>query len=72
MPRGTVLFYNDAGGFGFITDDAAPNNREANVFFASRLMVEHSFEKDDRVEFELGTHRPGKGPTAQSMKLVED
>lgn len=65
--EGTVKFFNDSKGFGFVT----PDNGGADVFVSARILGRagiQSLESDQRVRFEA---RPGdKGPMADKIELI--
>ncbi len=67
MATGTVKWFNDQKGFGFIVDDET----KADVFVhQSKIMMKgfRSLDTDDRVEYEI---REGpKGPHACNVQLV--
>jgi hypothetical protein len=77
MAFGTILFWlerPESFGFGFISSDDAPNNREANVWFSRRALHYGRPRKGDRVEYSL-IDRPlkiGESPTADTVELVDD
>ena len=67
MAHGTVKWFNDQKGFGFITRDEGPD-----VFVHYSAIADttgfKSLSEGDQVEFEV-TQGP-KGPQAQSVKKV--
>lgn len=63
MKKGTVKFFNDAKGFGFIIDSETKTEYFVHV---SGLIDE--IREDDNVEFELKEGR--KGLNAVSVKVV--
>ncbi|WMT75070.1 hypothetical protein [Bradyrhizobium sp. Ash2021] len=75
MPNGTVLFwktYTDSQrGFGFIACDDTPDKRETNVWFGPKSLGGLTVRSGDRVEFDVGNYRPGKGPSASHVRLCE-
>lgn len=73
---GTVLFYMtkpDGKSFGFIEPDHARGNREANVWFAHWTLRDTiTIRTGDRVEYEPGHFRDGKGQSAKSVWYAKD
>ena len=63
MKKGTVKFFNDSKGFGFIIDDESKTEYFVHV---SGLIDE--IREDDNVEFELKEGR--KGLNAVNVKVV--
>ncbi|MCK5823705.1 MAG: cold shock domain-containing protein [Bacteroidales bacterium] len=63
MKKGTVKFFNEAKGFGFITEEDAKNEYFVHV---SGLIDE--IQEGDEVEFELAEGR--KGLNAVNVKLI--
>jgi len=63
MKKGTVKFFNDSKGFGFIIDDESKTEYFVHV---SGLIDE--IREDDQVEFELKEGR--KGLNAVNVKVV--
>ena len=58
METGTVKFFNEGKGFGFIT----PDGDGKDLFVHSSAIVSGPITKDDKVEFEIGEGQ--KGPCA--------
>lgn len=64
MQTGTVKFFNDEKGFGFITPDA-----EGNDIFVHVSAVERgTLSNDEKVSFVIGEGT--KGPCAMEVKTV--
>ena len=61
METGTVKFFNEDKGFGFIT----PDNGGKDLFVHSSGIVNGPIAKDDKVEFEIGEGK--KGPCAEKV-----
>ena len=63
MSTGTVKFFNQEKGFGFITDDNSKQD-----FFVHANNLSQEIKQSDRVEFEVREGR--KGPEAYNVKKV--
>jgi CspA family cold shock protein len=63
MAQGTVKFFNDSKGFGFITEDGSENDHFVHI---SGLIDE--VREGDTVEFDLQEGR--KGMNAVNVKVV--
>lgn len=63
MSNGTVKFFNDSKGFGFITEDGAKKDHFVHV---TGLIDE--IHEGDRVEFDLEQGR--KGLNAVNVKVI--
>jgi CspA family cold shock protein len=65
MTTGTVKFYNDSKGFGFIT----PEDGSKDVFVhASALPEGGSLREGDKVSFDIVDGQ--KGPQAANLKVI--
>ena len=65
MATGTVKWFNDAKGYGFITPDDGSEDLFAH-FSAIQMQGYKSLEENQRVEFEV-TQGP-KGPQAENVR----
>jgi CspA family cold shock protein len=63
MNKGTVKFFNDAKGFGFITEEGS--NKEHFVHISGLI---DEIRENDRVEFELQEGK--KGLNAVNVKVI--
>ena len=61
METGTVKFYNEAKGFGFIT----PDNGGKDLYVHSTAVQNGPLKEGDKVEFEVG--QGDKGPRAENV-----
>ena len=61
--EGTVKFFNETKGFGFIT----PTDGSKDIF-VHKSEVPGSLQEGDRVEFEVG--QGDKGPLAKNVQVV--
>jgi CspA family cold shock protein len=67
MPTGTVKFFNDDKGFGFIT----PDNGGADVFVhVSALERGSSLKEGQKVSYELGQDRRTGKSKAENVNLL--
>ncbi|NML56223.1 cold-shock protein [Chryseobacterium cheonjiense] len=64
MQEGTVKFFNEAKGFGFIT----PADGSRDVFVHSSGLISRSIQENDRVVFEV--QQGQKGLNAVNVKLA--
>ena len=62
MARGTVKFFNEGKGFGFIT----PENGGKDVFVHSTAIQGGALKEGDKVEFD--TQQGQKGPQAANVR----
>lgn len=63
MKTGTVKFFNEAKGFGFIVQDE--NNQE---IFVHQTGLVHEIRENDRVSFDIVDGR--KGPNAVKVERI--
>jgi CspA family cold shock protein len=61
MEAGTVKFYNESKGFGFIT----PDNGGKDLYVHSTAVQNGPIKEGDKVEFEIG--QGDKGPRAENV-----
>ncbi|WP_306053003.1 cold-shock protein [Natronococcus wangiae] len=61
MPTGTVAFFNDTGGYGFIETDEIDDD----VFFHMEDVGGADLEEGQEVEFEI--EQAEKGPRAKNL-----
>jgi CspA family cold shock protein len=59
MPIGTVKFFNDSKGYGFIQPDEGGNDAFVHITAVERAGM-RSLQKDQRVSYELEEDRRGK------------
>ena len=63
MQQGTVKFFNDTNGFGFIT----PNDGGAEIFVHSSGLIDN-IRENNSVSFDIEQGR--KGPNAVNVKVA--
>lgn len=68
MPQGTVKFFNETKGFGFITPDGGGNDAFVHVTALEAAGL-RSLSNDQRVEYELAPDRRGR-ESATNIKLL--
>ena len=59
MPIGTVKFFDNSKGYGFITNEAGGNDAFVHISAVERAGMQ-TLQKDQRVSFELEQDRRGK------------
>lgn len=64
MPTGTIKWFNDEKGFGFIQ----PDDGGKDLFVHHSETEGYVLNENDQVEYEIGEGR--KGPCAKSVKTV--
>lgn len=64
MNKGTVKFFNDTKGFGFITEEGS--NKEHFVHISG--LIDDDIREDDKVEFELKEGK--KGMNAVNVRVL--
>lgn len=66
MNKGTVKWFNDQKGYGFISDE---NGKDIFVHFSGIVMDGHKkLEEGQKVEFEVADG--AKGPQAVNVKVI--
>ena len=68
MTNGTVKFFNDAKGFGFITPDEGGNDAFVHIS-ALEASVMRTLATDQRVSYELQPDRRGR-ESATNIKAI--
>lgn len=68
MERGTVKWFDELKGFGFITSDIG--NKDIFVHQSDLVVLGQVLEKGDRVEYEI--IHTAKGLEAKNVRLVEE
>ncbi len=63
MQQGTVKFFNETKGFGFIT----PSTGDSEIFVHSSGLID-SIRENDTVKYEVEQGR--KGPNAVNVKVI--
>ena len=69
MPIGTVKFFNDAKGFGFIQPEDGSPDAFVHISAVERAGM-RSLSEGQRVSYDLAQDRPGK-MSAANLKLEE-
>ena len=64
MSTGTVKFFNDSKGFGFIT----PDDGGKDLFVHTSAVNDGTLNENDKVEFEVGEGQ--KGPCAVQVRKI--
>jgi cold shock protein len=64
MSSGTVKFFNEAKGFGFITPEDGGND----IFVHITGIVDGQLNENDKVEYEVGEGQ--KGPCAVQVRKI--
>ena len=59
MPIGTVKFFNDQKGYGFIAPEDGGNDAFVHISAVERAGM-RTLDKDQRVKYEMETDRRGK------------
>ena len=68
MPQGTVKFFNDAKGFGFITPDEGGNDAFVHITALEAAGL-RTLAQNQRVEYELAPDRRGR-ESATNVKAI--
>jgi CspA family cold shock protein len=61
--QGTVKFYNESKGYGFITDDETKKD-----YFVHTTQLKEKISQNDQVTFEVAEGK--KGPMAVEVKVI--
>lgn len=72
MPEGTVKFFNETKGYGFIKPDKDAGS-QADVFIHIRELKKYGYEKiaeGQRVRYEAIPAENGKGPKATVIEIL--
>ena len=69
MPQGTVKFFNDAKGFGFITPDEGGNDAFVHITAVERAGM-RTLQQNQRVSYDLEEDQRGK-TKAVNLQAVE-
>ena len=69
MPIGTVKFFNDAKGYGFIQPDNGETDAFVHITAVERAGM-HTLRQDQRISYELEEDRRGK-MSAVNLKPAE-
>lgn len=67
MEKGTVKWFDEQKGFGFITSDIG--GKDYFVHATNVETLDHVLEKGERVEFEIG--EGPKGPQAKNVRALK-
>ena len=59
MPIGTVKFFNDSKGYGFVAPDGGGNDAFVHVTALERVGL-RTLQKDQRISYDLEQDRSGK------------
>ena len=70
MPTGTVKFFNDGKGYGFIAPDGGGNDAFVHVSAVERAGM-RSLRQDQRLSYDLEQDQRGKA-SAVNLKSVEE
>lgn len=68
MPQGTVKFFNEMKGFGFITPDEGGNDAFVHITALEAAGL-RSLRNDQRVEYELAPDKRGRD-SATNIKVL--
>ena len=66
MAEGKVDFFNDTGGYGFISTDADDVDDDEDVFFHMEDVGGPDLEEGEEVEFDI--EQADKGPRAKNLQ----
>ena len=70
MPTGTVKWFNDAKGFGFITPDQGGKDVFVHITAVERSKI-GTLDEGMRVSFETEPDKRGKGPKAVNLEPAQ-
>jgi len=69
MAKGKVDFFNDTGGYGFISTDDGDLDDDEDVFFHMDDVGGEDLEEGQEVEFDIASSP--KGPRAENLERIE-
>jgi cold shock protein len=70
MPNGTVKFFNDQKGFGFIAPDDGSGDTFVHASAVERAGI-HSLQQNQRVAYDVVQGQRGKSEAA-NLRLIEE
>ena len=71
MVQGTVVFFHDEGGYGFIETDDEDDDEDV-YFHMQNTPYEEDLGEDERVEFETEQGEDDEGPRAVNLTRLEE
>ena len=69
MAKGKVDFFNDTGGYGFISTNDGDLDDDEDVFFHMDDVGGEDLEEGQEVEFDIASSP--KGPRAENLERIE-